>query len=99
MEVRFRRSYLERCSESVSLATRRWGHPAGRSYTEAIRLIEDIDRFQSLFAFRHLNFHPLRGNRKGEYAMRIGERLRVIVEYDRANQIVLIKEVTHHYED
>ena len=31
--------------------------------------------------------------------MRIGERLRVIVEYDRANQIVLIKEVTHHYED
>ena len=50
-------------------------------------------------AFRHWGFHPLRANRKGEYAIRITGRLRLIVEYDANSRTVFVKEVTDHYED
>ena len=99
MEVRFRRNYLRRCADDTSLATRRWGHPAGIRYTDAIRFIRDAHRLEDLFDVRHWGFHPLRANRKGEFAIRITGRLRLIVEYDPTTRIVFVKEITDHYED
>lgn len=99
MEVRFRRSYLKRCAENASQATRRWGHPAGNNYVENIALIKEAQRFSDLYQHSHLRLHPLRGNRRGEFAMQIHGRLRLIVEHDEANQTVLIKEVSPHYGD
>ena len=99
MEVRFRRSYLRRYANDTSQATRRWGHPAGVRFTDAISFIRDAYRFEDLFSVRHWGLHPLRANRKGEYAIRITGRLRLIVEYDANSRTVLVKEVTDHYED
>ena len=99
MEVRFRRNYLRRCANDVAQATRRWGHPAGSRYTDAIGTIRDAFRLEDLFDVRHLGLHPLRGDRRGEYAIRITGRLRLIVEYDTNNRIVFIKELTSHYDD
>ena len=95
MEVRFRRSYLKRCAENASQATRRWGHPAGNNYVENIRSYQGSATISAIYTNTHtLGLHPLRGNRRGEFAMQIHGRLRLIVEHDEANQTVLIKEVS-----
>ncbi len=55
---------------------------------------------RDLFALRALDLHPLKGDRKGQYAIRLGDRERVIVTFaDAGLTVVRIEEVTQHYGD
>ena len=99
MEVRFRRSYLERCADDVSQATRRWGTTVGYAYERRIELIRSARMFRDLFDFGTLDLHPLRGDRRGQYAMRLHGRWRLIVEPNENWDTAHIQEVTNHYDD
>jgi plasmid maintenance system killer protein len=44
--------------------------------------------------------HPLKGDRKGQYAIRLGDRERLIVAFaDTKLTVVRIEEVSQHYGD
>ncbi len=99
MEVRFRRSYLRRCAQSVALATRRWGPVVGNLYIRRIEVINRTKTFHELFDLVYADFHPLKGDRGGEFAIRLHGRWRLIVEPTEDSSTILIKEVTNHYGD
>lgn len=100
MDVRFATSRLERCYRELRAAQREWGARVGRTYIQRINTLWAARDGRDLFALRSLDFHPLKGERKGQYAIRLGERERLIVRFENdAWTVVSVEEVSKHYGD
>lgn len=100
MVVRFATSRLERCYRELWLAQREWGQKVGRTYIQRINTPWAARDGRDLFALKALDMHPLKGARRGQYAIRLGERERLIVAFeDDAWTIVRVEEVSKHYGD
>jgi plasmid maintenance system killer protein len=55
---------------------------------------------RDLFTLKALGMHPLKGERRGQYSVRLGDRERLIVAFeDDAWTIVRVEEVSKHYGD
>lgn len=99
MQVSFRNRTLQERYEDANKGTRAWGPQVARRYIQRINQIEAMPTFDSLFSLRSLRFHPLKGNRQGQYALTIVGRYRLIVEQTDASDTVLVSEVSNHYGD
>lgn len=100
MVVRFATSRLERCYREIRLAQREWGQKVGRMYIQRINTLWAARDGRELFALKALDMHPLKGDRRGQFAIRLGDRERLIVAFeDDAWTIVRVEEVSKHYGD
>ena len=100
MVVLFATSRLERCYRSASMAQREWGPTVGRKYIQRVNTLWAAKDGRDLFALRSLDLHPLKGERKGQFSIHLGERERLIVAFeDDAWTIVRVEEVSKHYGD
>lgn len=100
MVVRFATSRLERCYRGIRLAQREWGQKVGRTYIQRINTLWAARDGRDLFALKALDMHPLKGGRRGQFAMRLGDRERLIVAFEGdAWTIVRVEEVSKHYGD
>jgi|MudIll2142460700_1097286.scaffolds.fasta_scaffold68209_2 plasmid maintenance system killer protein len=100
MLVRFANNRLERCYRQLALAQREWGPRVGRAYVQRVNMLHAARDGRDLFALRSLDLHPLKSERKGQYAIRLGERERLIVTFDdEALTVVRVEEVSKHYDD
>jgi plasmid maintenance system killer protein len=98
--VRFATSRLERCYREIRLAQREWGEKVGRTYVQRINTLWAARNGQDLFILKALGMHPLKGERRGQYSIRLGDRERLIVAFeDDAWTIVRVEEVSKHYGD
>lgn len=79
MEVRFRTRRLKRCFERIGLEVREWGPDVGLRYVEGVRIIGRARSFDDLYGLLALALHPLRGDRHGQFALRLTGRMRLIV--------------------
>lgn len=95
MEIRFRHAKDRRCYERLKEGTRRWGEKVARRYVQRINILAACESAVDVKTFPQLRFHPLKGERKGQYAVDIDEYLRL----DEAMTIVVIEGVSKHYED
>lgn len=61
-----------------------------------------IESLDELTFFRSLHFEPLKGNRKGEYSIRLNLQFRLIFTVATDNQLLIellvINEISKHYE-
>jgi proteic killer suppression protein len=97
MRVQFATKKLERCFRELALARREWGERVARSYVQRINTLYAAKDMRDLFALRALDLHPLKGERKGQYAIRLGDRERLIVTFtDAGVTAVRIEEVSQH---
>lgn len=100
MVVRFATSRLERCYHEIRLAQREWGQKVGRTYIQRINTLWAAKDGRDLFALRALEMHPLKGERRGQHSICLGDRERLIVAFeDDAWTIVRVEEVSKHYGD
>lgn len=100
MQVQFATKKLEQCFRELALAKREWGERVARSYVQRVDVLYAAKDMRDLFALRALDLHPLKGERKGQYAIRLGDRARLIVTFANATlTIVRIEEVSQHYGD
>ena len=98
MQVRFRTKQLQRCYESLTEATREWGADVARRYVQRVDILYATETIEDLHRMTVLRFHPLKGNRKGQYALWLTARARLIVTFiEKAATIVWIEEVSKHY--
>ena len=70
-----------------------------RRYIQRIEQIEAMPNFHSLFSIQSLRLHPLKGDRRGQYALTLVGRYRLIIEQDDASNTVLVSEVSNHYDN
>jgi len=98
--VRFATGRLERCYRELRLAQREWGQNVGRTYIQRVNTLWAARDGRDLFALKALDIHPLKGSRRGQFAIRLGDRERLIVAFeDDAWTIVSVEEVSKHYGD
>ena len=82
----------------VSRATRELGNPLGLRYIQRIKVLIAANNLNELVRSRALRLHPLKGNRRGEWAMMLQGRSRLIIE-PIDEQAVRVKEVSAHHGD
>ena len=99
MEITFRTRQPRRCYEQSATAVQRWGPDVARKFITRIKQLQAISSLQEAYKLRAIGLHPLKGSRKGELAITLTGRWRLIVtEGDRENSVI-IEEVSNHYDD
>lgn len=76
------------------------GERVARSYVQRVNILYAAKDIRDLFALRAFDMHPRKGGRKGQYAIRLGGRERLIKAFaDAELTVVRIEEVSQHYGD
>lgn len=100
LEIRFRTRHLEQCFLELKVATRAFGADVARRYIQRIQIIKAARSADELRSFPGLRFHPLAGDRRGQFAMNLTGFYRLIITLQGAQlEIVQIEEVSKHYGD
>lgn len=100
MQVQFRTAQLRRCYERLAEGSRRWGKAIVRCYVERINIFYACETPDDLSRILPLRFHPLKGDRQGQFGMVLQGRWRLIVSFPAdPPKTVRVEEVSKHYGD
>lgn len=100
MRVEFRTAQLRRCYERLAVGTRQWGKAVARRYVQRIGILNACETPDDLSKIPPLKFHPLKGDRQGQFAMVLQGRWRPIVSFPAdPPKTVRVEEVSKHYGD
>lgn len=100
MYIRFRTRRLERCYQSLRAAEAEWGRRVAHGYVQRIGVLKSIERINDLRTLAPLRYHLLKGSRKGQHAITLHGRTRLIFTVEGAEpNAICIEEVSQHYGD
>ena len=100
MEIRFKTKKLEKQYISSNEAIKAYGLQVAKKYITRINILQSAKSFDDLYSMPTLKFHPLTGDRKGEYAISLTGYYRLIITQDGETfDIAKIEEVSKHYDD
>jgi proteic killer suppression protein len=100
VEIRFRTNRLQRQYERSSVAVQAYGRQVARKYVQRIDLIKHSRSVDELQKLPGLDCHPLKGDREGQWAIKLTGFYRLIFTLDGERlEIALIEEVSKHYDD
>lgn len=100
MLIKFKSNKLKKQYEVSANAISAYGKDVGELYITRIDIIKSSNNIDDLKAIRVLRCHQLKGDRKGEWAINLTGRYRLIFTLHGDNlEIVRIEEVSNHYDD
>lgn len=100
MEVRFKTKKLERCYLESKQAIREFGNDIGRLYILRINIVKNTKSIDDLVKLPRLHCHPLKGARKGQWAVNLNRFYRLIFTLEGESlEVARIEEVSKHYDN
>lgn len=100
LEVRFKTNKLQKQYENSKDAIRAYGGEVAKKYIQRVNTLKSAKSFEDLYKIPQLKFHPLTGNRDGEFAITLIGFWRLIITNDGdIFDIAKIEEVSKHYDD
>jgi proteic killer suppression protein len=100
MEVQFRTRKLQKQYENHKEAEKAYEAVVARRYIGRINIIKQTRDLKELLRLPGLRCHELKGNRKGQYAIKLNGFYRLIFTItDKKLEIACIEEVSKHYDD
>ena len=100
MEVRFKTNKLQKQYENSKDAIKAYGLDVAKKYIQRVGILKSAKSFDDLSKIPQLRFHPLTGDRKGEFAISLTGFYRLIITNDGDTfDIAKIEEVSKHYDD
>jgi proteic killer suppression protein len=96
VDIEFSTGRLSGAAQSLSEATRIFGAPIGRKYLQRLAVLRSVDKFNDLYGHRSLRFHPLKGNRAGQFAMTLTGNYRLVVERIGEDAIRIVSVEDYH---
>ena len=100
MEIRFKTKKLQKQYLSSNEAIKAYGVQVAQKYIMRINILKSAKSFEDLYKIPQLKFHPLTGNRQGEYAISLTGYYRLIITNDgEIFDIAKIEEVSKHYDN
>jgi proteic killer suppression protein len=70
-----------------------------RQYHKKVNILQAITELKDLYDFRSLYFEALKGDRKGQYSIRLNKQYRLIFVINKNGELeILIIEISKHYE-
>ncbi|WP_320035505.1 type II toxin-antitoxin system RelE/ParE family toxin [Halarcobacter sp.] len=98
MEIEFKSNKLKKQYENSKIAEKAYGAQVAKKYIMRINTLKATKSFDELYKIPTLKFHPLSGNRKGEYAISLTGYWRLIITNNGDTfDIAKIEEVSDHY--
>ena len=100
MEIAFRTRKLEREYQEYARAVKSYGPEVARRYILRINIIKQARDIEELMSLPALRCHALRGNYRGQYAIKLTGFYRLIFTLKgNALELAQIEEVSKHYGD
>ena len=100
MEVTFRTRRLEREYREYARAVKSYGTKVARKYIQRIHIIKQVRNIEELMHLPGLRCYPLKGDRHGQYAVKLTGFSRLIFTLKGDTlEIAHIEEVSKHYGD
>jgi len=100
VEVAFATKKLEKCYRDHAQGVKKWGTVVARKYVQRIDIMQEALDLAEIEALPGLECHPLKGKRKGQFAVTLHDRWRLIFMLIGTQvNIIRIEEVTKHYGD
>jgi proteic killer suppression protein len=98
--INFRTNKLEKCYLKQKVAAKTYNDQVARKYIQRINIIKKTKDINTVMTLPGLKCHPLKGKRKGQYAVSLTGFYRLIftIEGELLN-IAMIEEVSKHYDD
>lgn len=75
MEIRYKTKQLKNVCEKLGKAKKEFGADVAEKLFSAIDFIEAAPSIIDVRNYQPFHFHPLQGNKKGEYAIDLGRKL------------------------
>ncbi len=98
MEVTFKTRKLEKEYRENAKAVKAYGKDVARKYILRINIIKSVNNLEELMSLPGLGCHPLKGDRHGQYAIKLTGFYRLIFTLKGdALEIAHIEEVSKHY--
>ncbi|MCG8310511.1 MAG: type II toxin-antitoxin system RelE/ParE family toxin [Cytophagales bacterium] len=70
-----------------------------KQYQKKVNVLISINELKELYNFRSLNFEALKGDRKGQYSIRLNEQYRLLFRINKNGELeLMIIEISKHYE-
>lgn len=100
MIVNFKTKKLEKCYCQAKQAQKEFGEQVAKKYIQRINLIKAAKNLEEVMSLPGLRCHPLKGNRQGQYAVKLTGFYRLIfILVDDRLEVAQIEEVSKHYDD
>lgn len=100
MEIKFKTNKLQKQYENSKEAIKAYGDPVAKKYIQRVSILKSAKSFDELYAIPQLKFHPLTGDRDGEFAITLTGFYRLIITNEGDTfDIARIEEVSKHYGD
>jgi proteic killer suppression protein len=100
LEVQFKTKKLQKQYQNSKDAIKRYGVDVAKKYINRIEVLKSAKSFDDLYKIPQLKFHPLTGNRVGEFAISLTGFYRLIITNNgEVFDIAKIEEVSKHYDD
>ena len=78
MYIIFKSNKLKKCCEDINLATKEWGLEIAKKIIQRLNEIQAAECLSDLTTVPPTRFHPLEGNREGQYAVDVKHPFRLI---------------------
>lgn len=100
MQISFRTKKLQSEYEQSKKGVKAYGEQVAKKYVLRINIMKHAQDLEALKKLPGLHCHPLQGNRKGQWALKLTgfHRLIFTVSGDQL-ELVRIEEVSKHYGD
>ncbi len=80
MYIEFKTNKLRKQCESFAALSKAYGEVIARQVVKRLNTLKAADCIEDLDPLPPTRCHPLKGNRKGQYAMNVGQPYRLIFE-------------------
>ena len=98
MEIRFRDERLRRFVESEEQVKRRCGEDVARQLPKKLLQLMSADRLDGLFLYRGLRLKLLNPKQEGIWSIRINHQWRLLFRVGERGDVIVVEEVSKHYE-
>ncbi len=88
---------LAKCYLEHKKAVKKWGMEIARKYIRRVNILKAVRHIDELRALPELDYHLLKGDRKGQHVVKLSKGMRLIFTVRDENTVV-IEEVSKHYE-
>lgn len=100
MKIRFRTRKLQKQYQNVREAEKAFGAIVSRKYIQRINILKQVRDIDEACSLPGLRCHPLKGNRQGQWAVKLTGYYRLILTPEGEKlEIACIEEVSKHYDD
>jgi len=100
VEVRFKTRKLKKHYEKSTEAEKTYGRELARKYIQRVNIIKQVRDINELCDLPGLRCHPLKGKRRGQWAVKLTGFYRLIFTLQgKIPVIAQIEEVSKHYDE